>query len=130
MLAEVDSNNGCHNHNVCFTDTKTVWLYIKTQENELSWHIAYNDYSLVGQLIQLKVGLYNSSKYSVSNCTALCLYIYTKLSAISLKFFFLLQKHSIRLTATNTYQQWYTVYEHVFKGLNFMINRNLFCKNV
>lgn len=28
---------------------------------------AYNDYSLVGQLIQFKLGLYNNSKYSVSN---------------------------------------------------------------
>lgn len=55
-MAEVDSNNGCQSDNICFTDTKTVWLkfYIKTQEKQMSQDIAYNDYRLVGQPIQLK----------------------------------------------------------------------------
>lgn len=117
-MAEVDSNSGCHYHYICFTGTKTVWLkfYIKTQEKQLSQDIAYNDYNLGGQLIKFKVGLYNNSKYSFSKCTAMCSYkTISHLSEVCLFVFF--AKHSIRPTATNTNQQWYSLQLTCIQGM-------------
>lgn len=56
-------------------------------------------------------------------------YSYKTISYLSEVFFlFFLQKHSIRLTATNTLTN--TDVQFMFKRLNFMMNRNAVCKNV
>lgn len=119
LLAEVDSNHGCHNHkDMGITDTQTGQLKcdVWTRGDHPSKDTAY-DYSLEGGGENGGPLLINS-KYLDWKVYSNVLYILTKLSAIPLKFVFVsfiylfifLQKHRIRPLKAwrpQTHRRWY-----------------------
>lgn len=135
LLAEVDSNNGCHNcKDICTTDTQTVQLRCRvwTQEKQLPKDIAY-DYSLVrGNFINKRRAYIITANIKIQNCTAVC-WIFLQNYQLSLwSLFFAKASYQAKSpTTTNTDPTMIcTRMKMYFRGLSLwlVMKRNVICK--